>query len=249
MDGLDMDGLATDGRDSAAAASPGTAMVSDPSAPALPRFTITDKVAVIARPQSIEVEAVASLRNYLLGKHLRDGRRSLAVCGATRDVGASYLSVNLAFAMAQAGVNTILIDGNLREPALDQYVTPDVPQEGLSDYLDGDAHRAFAVVQSDIVPNLSLLYAGTPTSQAQEMVASHRFQDLLDNCVRSYDLTIVDCPPANTSGDARRIAALMRYALVVARKNRSYLGDVRKLVGELQTDRATIVGTFLNVIS
>ncbi len=210
---------------------------------------LTDQVAVIARPQSLEVEAIASLRNYLLATHLRDGGRSLAICGATAGIGTSFIATNLAFALSQAGVNTLLIDGNLRDPALPDYVAPGGDARGLSEYLTAaDGPPDFPLIRSDVVPNLSVLYAGAAAVQTQELIATQRFQELIDTCVRGFDMTIVDCPPSSTSGDARRIAGLLRYALVIARKDMSHHRDVRQLINELKSDRVSVIGSFLNVI-
>ena len=210
------------------------------------RFGLSEKIAAIHRPHSLEMETLSSLRNQLIGKHLQDGKRSLAICGATAGVGVTYMSVNLAVAIAQAGVNTLLIDCNLREPSLDRYFLSSEVNTGLSDYLSGADPSGLALINPNVVPNLSVLFSGTPTEEAQRLLSGTRFHTLIENCLRSFDLTIVDCPPASQSADTRRIVSLMRHALVIARKDHSYLGDVRRLVEELQTDRANVIGTFLN---
>lgn len=209
-------------------------------------FGLSDSIAAIHRPYSIEMETIASLRNQLLGKHLQDGKRSLAICGATAGIGVTYMSVNLAVAMAQAGVNTLLVDCNLREPTLDMYFLSDRPVSGLSDYLSNSDKGDLALINPDVVPNLSVLFSGTQTEDAQRLLSGARFHTLIEDCLRSFDLTIIDCPPASLSADTRRIASLARHALVVARKNNSYLSDVRRLVRELQDDGTNVIGTFLN---
>ena len=210
------------------------------------RFGLSEKIAAIHRPHSLEMETLSSLRNQLIGKHLQDGKRSLAICGATAGVGVTYMTVNLAVALAQAGVNTLLIDCNLREPTLDRYFLSSEANSGLSDYLSGADKSDLALINPDVVPNLSVLFSGTPTDEAQRLLSGARFHTLIENCLRSFDMTIVDCPPASQSADTRRIVSLVRHALVIARKDHSYLGDVRRLVEELQTDRANVIGTFLN---
>lgn len=213
------------------------------------QFGFSDKLVVLHDPHSLEVESIASLRNQLVSKHLQDGKRSLAICGATAGVGVTFVAANLAVAMAQAGVHTLLLDCNLREPSLDQYFLSEQPTRGLSDFLTSDQDSELALINPEVIPNLSIMFSGSPTEQAQRLLSKTRFQTLIENCIRSFDLTIVDCPPASSSADTRRIAALVRHALVIARKDRSYLSDMRRLIAELQTDRANVVGSFLNVIN
>lgn len=212
------------------------------------QFGFSEKLVVLHKPHSLEVESIASLRNQLVSKHLQDGKRSLAICGATAGVGVTFVAANLAVAMAQAGVHTLLLDCNLREPSLDEYFLSEQPTRGLSDFLASDEDSELALINPNVIPNLSIMFSGSPTEQAQRLLSKTRFQTLIENCVRSFDLTIVDCPPASSSADTRRIAALVRHAMVIARKDRSYLSDLRRLITELQTDRANVIGSFLNVI-
>lgn len=212
------------------------------------RHIFSTKIFPLSKPDGVESETIAALRNYLMGQHLRDGRRSLAICGPTGGVGSSFISVNLAVAMAQAGVNTLLIDANLRDPDLESYITPPSPPTGLCDYLRG-GDDALPNVHAQVLPKLSLLYAGGTSQHAQEMLATARFKRLLDESIRTFDLTIVDCPPAAHYSDARQIASLLRHALVVARRDHSLAADIRTLVNELQSDRVKVVGTFLNVFA
>jgi protein-tyrosine kinase len=214
----------------------------------VPRFIFSTKLYSLARSESVEGETIAALRNFLMGQHIRDGRRSLAVCGPTEGVGSTFISVNLAVAMAQAGINTLLIDGNLREPGVDQLITPGAPTPGLSDYLSA-AEDGMPHVHGQVIPNLSLLYAGAASANAPELLATTRFKRLLDESIRTFDLTIVDCPPSAHYSDARQIASLLRHALIVARRDHSFAADIRTLAGELQADRVKVVGTFLNILA
>ena len=192
-------------------------------------------------------ESISVLRNFLFNQHLNQGRRSLAVCAPTRDSGCTFITVNLALAMAQANVNTLLIDGNLREPGIDTLLTPDRPIGGLSEFLaDADVCAPYLVANAR--PNLSIVYAGAQGGHSADLLARNKLKQLIHESVRSFDFTIVDCPPSAEFGDARRIASVLRYALVVARRDHSFSADVKTLVSELQNDGVKVVGTFLNIL-
>lgn len=210
-------------------------------------FRFSRKIVALSAPNSIQSESFGSLQTHLKAKHIGDGRRSLAICAATPGVGTSYVAVNLAMSFALAGLNTMLIDANMRDPGLEEYITPDredIP--GLRQGL-GDADVELAdIIQADVFPNLSLIYSGGVAPNPQELLASRRMGELLDACLRDFDVTIVDTPPGNTSADARRIAMAVRYAMIIAKKNDSYVSDVKTLANELSSDRATVIGTFLN---
>jgi Mrp family chromosome partitioning ATPase len=65
-------------------------------------------------------------------------------------------------------------------------------------------------------------------------------------CLREYDVTIVDTPPANTSSDARRISNVVGYSLLVARRNQSLISDIKTLAEQMLDDRVKVVGTVMN---
>lgn len=221
--------------DAAAAAPPGASAASP-----LPNLvTLSD-------PLSPGAEAIRALRTHVLTQHIQAGRRGLAVCAASVDVGCTFVAANLAVALAQIGLKTLLIDGDLRAPGVHKLIPPKSNTLGLAGCLAAKTGRAGDFVEADVLPNLSVLYAGEGALNAQELLARERFETVVNQCLRDYDVTIVDTPPANTSADARRISNLIGYALVVARRNKSLVSDVKTLVEQLVDDHATVIGTVMN---
>jgi protein-tyrosine kinase len=209
-------------------------------------FHFAEDVLVLHQPAGPQAESIGTLRTHLLAQHIGDGRRSLAICAAEENAGGTFLAANLAAAFAVAGVNTLVIDGNLRRPALQDWVVADAPCQGLTEYLGHTDLRLSDCIQHAVLPNLSVLYAGQPTDHAPELMAGRRFAEAMDDCMRSYDLTIVDTPPLSQAADIRRIATILRYAMVIARKDASTISDMRRLCEELRADRAKVIGSFLN---
>ncbi len=208
-------------------------------------FVFTNQLPLVTESDSIVAESIRALRTALVTKHIKEGRRSLSICAPTPGVGCSFVAANLAVAMAQVGVNTLLVDGNLRAPSIQDYIAPSGPVGGLSECLRDDTLSMGSVV-CPINPSLSVLYAGEPDIGLQDQIGANVFNSIILSCVRDFDLTIVDTPPSNSFADARRIASVTRYALVVVRNRQSHVRDVHALVDELKADRTTIVGTYLN---
>ncbi|MFA7585871.1 MAG: CpsD/CapB family tyrosine-protein kinase [Novosphingobium sp.] len=209
-------------------------------------FHLSSGIIVTADPGSVQAEAISGLRTHLLAQHIRDGRRSLTICATSENSGASHVAANLAISFAMAGVDTLLIDADMRSPSLENFITPDTPHEGLQQCLSDPDLPVDDVIQADIIPHLSVLYSGGATANAQELLASRAFPALVDHCLRKYEVTIVDTPPSNTSADSRRIASAVRYAMIVARRNHTFTSDVKTLIDDLTADRAKVIGSFLN---
>jgi protein-tyrosine kinase len=207
---------------------------------------LSQSLATLTAPLSSAAEAIRALRTHVLAQHIHQGRRALAVCGPNSDVGCTFVAANLAVALAQVGISTLLVDGDLRSPMIDQMIKPRSQQEGLRACLSSPGSRVGDYIDFDVLPNLSVLYAGVGSANAQELLARDWFGDVMNFCMRDFEATIIDTPPANSFADSRRISHVVGYSLVVARRNKSLVSDVKTLVEQLIDDRVHVVGTVLN---
>lgn len=201
---------------------------------------------MITDPQSLQAEAIRGLRTRLVAQHLREGRRSLAICSPASGAGCTYVAVNLAVAMAQAGVRTALVDANLRTPLVADLCGLPIDMPGVAEYLANADLRLTEIADVELLPNLAVIGAGTPPDNPQELLSGSRFRGMVDQLLREFDLTIFDTPPANVCSDGQRVATLAGYTLVVCRNNESYVNDVRTLSRQLRADKSVVVGTVLN---
>ena len=210
-------------------------------------FTLAPSLVMLTDPTGAQAESIRVLRAHVVAKHLREGRRSLAIAGPSAGAGCSFVAANLAVALSQTGSSTLLIDGNMRAPGLEEYFAPSNPRHGLSDCLTNPDNAFYDAVHEGVLPNLALLFAGAPREDASELLSSAAFKSLIESCIRDYDVVLIDTPPANNYADVRRIAAVTRYAMAVACRNLSYVRDVRTLIDELTADKSQVIGTYLNV--
>lgn len=201
-------------------------------------FTLSD-------PHGDQAEAIRAIRTHVMAQHVDRGRRALAVCGVSRGVGCTFIAANLAVALSQIGVKTVLIDGDLHNPAVAGLIRPAAPHSGLATCLESQSGFS-ECIDFEVAPNLSLMLAGHPVENARELLAADRFQLLMDFCLREFDMTIVDTPPANSSSEVRRISTVLGYSLLVAGSHRTYVNDVKTLAAQLRSDHAKVLGTVLN---
>lgn len=211
------------------------------------RYDVSSDVVVLDQSGGAQAESIGALRTHLIATHIRNGRRALAVCASDQSSGADFVTVNLAVSLAQAGIRTLLVDGNMRSPVLDGMITPSATVPTLRQLLTDDTLSVSDAIQADALPNLSLLYSGGPAGDAQELLNTARFKQVLDTCLRDHDVTLVITPPANRCADARRIASVVRYALIVARRDVTFVDDLSTLVGHLTSDGAKVIGSVMNV--
>lgn len=224
--------------------SPAVPALAQESALSVGRYS--KELVTLSDPHSIRSEAIRALRTHIIAQHVRGGKRALAICAASPGVGCTFVAVNLAAALSQVGTKTLLIDADLREPAVGSFITPSRPTVGLHQCLASTDVSFDEAIELEVLPNLAVMHAGGAAANPQELLAGDRFQALMEVCLRDFDVTIIDTPPANSCADARRISNVVGYSLVVARRNHSKIDDIKILVGELQGDHASVVGTVLN---
>lgn len=235
--------LDTDGPVVAAVAEkPPVADTAEAAAPV--HYKVSRKIVVLSEPEGERAESIRSLRAHLLAGHMAHGRRSLAVCGAGEESGATFLAVNLAVAFANAGISTLLIDADISDTGVSEFLQPDRDLPGLLDILDSPERVAIENIRAEVLPNLSVIYSGKARRHATEAFGSRQFKSLIDDCMRDHEITIVSTP-AGQGADVRLIAKSVRYALIVARRDHTMMSEVRGLVEELDSDRVNLIGTFL----
>lgn len=213
------------------------------SVDALPRYAFSSSLVTLAEGRPAEAEAIRTLRTHIIARHIEDGRRGLAVCAAKPGVGCTFTAVNLAIALSQVGVATLLIDGDIRKPSLETFIQP---EKSVQTRVLDPERPAIERIHPEVLPNLSVLYAADLARSSEELLGGDNFRRLMERCLRDFEFTIVDTPAANESSDGLRVASVIGYALVVARTNVTLVKDVAALARQLQEDGANVIGSVLN---
>ncbi len=209
-------------------------------------FSFSDELIILSDPHGQSAEYIRALRTQVMAQHMEAGRRALVVCEAAPHLGATFVATNLAVSLAQAGVDTLLIDGNLRTPSVQRFIRPDRELRGLRDCLASSTPTVGDFVHENIQPHLSVMFAGGSALNAQELLARTTFEQVINACMRDYTMTIIDTPPANSCADCRRIAHVGGYGLIVSRRHKGLVEDVKTLANQLRTAHCSVIGTVLN---
>jgi capsular exopolysaccharide synthesis family protein len=212
------------------------------------RYELSPDLVTMSETRPAEAEAIRTARTHIMARHLEDGRRGLSVTAATAGVGCSFVAANLAVALSQAGVSTLLIDGDMRRPQIDDFIRASAPTAGLKQYLSSERSAVSNYIHHEVLPALSIMYAGGVADDAQELLASENFRSLVERCLRDFEFTIIDTPAATGIADALRIASMVGYTLVVAKTHVSRSSEVANLAKQLQEDGAVVIGAVLNEI-
>jgi len=208
--------------------------------------TISSELVVGYEPFHPRAEELRALRTQLLIRWSTAGlrQRVLAVVSPGAGEGRSYVAANLAVVFSQLGERTLLIDADLRTPR--QHRIFNVPDRvGLSAVLSGRADRC-AIVQVLEFGRLSLLPAGAPPPNPQDLLSRPALGVFLQEVWTEFDIVLIDTPPEKLYADAQSVAFRAGSAIVLARKDHTRLADTTRVIRELSDTGARIVGTVLN---
>jgi protein-tyrosine kinase len=206
--------------------------------------TLSRELIAAYEPHSARAEALRTLRSELVLRWFGRGNRALAVVEARRGHGGNLLAANLAVVFAQLGEQTLLIDANLRSPT--QHTRFGLSSNhGLADIINGRDSLDELVTEVTDFKGLSVLCAGAPVPNPQELLGRHSFAYLIETVPPQFDAVIVDTPPMLEFADARLIAAHTRATLLSTKRHRTSVGDAIRVREELAPTDAILLGAVI----
>lgn len=166
--------------------------------------------------------------------------------------GKSYLSINLARALAQRGKRVALVDADLRRSMINstygvRFEHDKSGGSGLSHFLAGMVGMDEVVYQTDIT-NMLMVPVGREVPNPLALLSGRHFEELLDTLSKMVDYVIVDAPPVGVVIDAAEIAKVCDGTMIAVHYNdvrRQELLDVKQ---QIEQSGCPILGTVLNQV-
>jgi capsular exopolysaccharide synthesis family protein len=149
---------------------------------------------------NIMIESVDVIRTVLLHASRAEALRVVMVTSAESGEGKTSLASHLAASLSRAWRKTLLIDGDLRNPAA--HVLFQVPQEpGFSELLRGEV-GVDDVVRPTPVSRLWMLPAGRWDSHAIQALAQEEVRTFFDHLKKEFDFIVIDACPVLPVADS-----------------------------------------------
>jgi capsular exopolysaccharide synthesis family protein len=200
----------------------------------------------LTSPGSFAAEQYQGLR--LTIERLRRGRtlQVIAVTSPAAGEGKTLTAINLAGALARGGddARVLLIDADLRRPAVARQLAIDECSQGLTEAVESAAATLDSVTQRLKHFNLSIIPAGTRKGAVHHVLRSPRLDVVLAEARRRYDFVVLDTPPLLPVFDSALLANAVDGVLMVVAANQT----PRKLLGEAlnMLDPAKVLGIVFN---
>jgi capsular exopolysaccharide synthesis family protein len=205
-----------------------------------------EKLATLGSLSSV-VESYRMLRTAVLLSTAGAPPKTILFTSSQPGEGKTTTAVNTAISLAQLGVSVLLIDADLRRPAVHKAFK--IPQSrGISNYLSSHTPLENLIVKLPI-PNLSVLPCGPIPPNPAELISSDRMKDLLRHLSQQFDHILIDSPPLISVTDPVILSTMVDGSILVVQSGKSTRELVRRARQELSGVGAKVFGVVLNNVN
>jgi capsular exopolysaccharide synthesis family protein len=189
-------------------------------------------------------ESIDGVRTILMHDSTSKRRQVVLVTSAATMEGRTTVASQLAASLARAGRRTLLIDGDLRRPAL--HALFDVPlEDGLCEVLRAEVD-VDDVIRPTHAEGLWLLTAGYCDVDAIHALATEQMQPVFDKLRNEYDFVIIDGAPILGMSDALIFGQYSDGAILSVRRDHSQMPKINHAAELLRDVGIRIIGAVVN---
>jgi capsular exopolysaccharide synthesis family protein len=198
-------------------------------------------------PDTLPVEACRGIRTSLEWVSGQRELHTLMLASAGPGEGKSTVAVNLSWVFWELGRRLLLLDADLRRPAL--HAALGYPgHAGLADVLAGRLRLDAA--GHPVRDGFTLLPAGSGLgAKPGVLLTAERLRPLLDTLKGQAELVIFDSAPVLAVADNLVLASLVDGVVLIARAGPTQRRDLLRAKEALERAGATLLGAVLNEVS
>lgn len=201
------------------------------------------------KPKSIVSEDIRTIRTNLEFSLSDEDDKVVMITSSQPSEGKSFISVNLAVALAQNDKKVLLIDCDLRLGRVHRIFSFS-NKNGLSNLIakyneDIDFEN---YIQKTDVKNLFVISRGIVPPNPSELLASKKFSDILSNFRKVFDYIVLDSVPTNGLPDALVLSKLADKVIIVSKYGSTNIDALEDAKKALENVDAKIAGVVINKI-
>ncbi len=160
------------------------------------------------------------------------------VTSSVSEEGKSFCAINLALSIAmEKNKRVLLIDADVNKPSHHAELGIESGL-GLTDYLSGKIKDMSHIMYKTNIPTLTLMFAGTLTSHATELLASEGMENFVKEISTRYPdrIVIFDSPPLLMTTEASVLASHMGQIVMVVEAEKTLRYQVKKSMSLLTNE-------------
>lgn len=201
-------------------------------------------ILALENKEDFAVESLRSLRTTLHFSLLESQNNIILITGPSSGVGKSFVAVNLAAVMADAGKKVLLIDGDMRNGVIHKSLGVRA-KNGLSEIISGVLTKEGAIHKVQLA-NFDFISTGTIPPNPSELLLHEHFGVFLESVTSLYDFIIVDSPPILAVTDAAIIGRLAGAVFMVVKSGEHSMRELDQSTRRLVMAGANMKGIIFN---
>ncbi|MEQ2525805.1 polysaccharide biosynthesis tyrosine autokinase [Robertmurraya yapensis] len=195
-------------------------------------------------PSSKISEEYRTIRTNLKFTPTNKKYQSLVVTSPSQGEGKSSIVANLGVSLSQQGEKVLIVDANLRRPALHSIFKVD-NSIGLTNFLNRISTLEMAIQRTGI-GRLDVLTSGPIPKNPAELLDSIKMNELMDTVIENYDVILYDTAPVLEVTDTNIFASRSDGVILVLVYGRTENELAIESKRVLEQSKARIIGTILN---
>jgi len=201
---------------------------------------------VVQRPVSSYAESIRSIRTALRYSDVDNPPKVVMITSSLPDEGKTTFSVSFARSVAKSGERVLLIDCDLRRPAISKFFNAEA-EPGLLSLFDDKASKAnkASAIRIDEESGMHFIPVGSKTSNPQDLLGSKHMKALLDVMRERYDLIVLDTPPLLAVSDALVLSHYADATIFLTRWARTPRAVVQGALKSFRTIGSKLAGAVL----
>lgn len=172
---------------------------------------------VAEHPKSMVSESFRSLRSALFYLASEKKSKRILITSSVSGEGKTFISLNLAAALALSGKKTVLIGLDLRKPKISEYVGV-TNKVGLSSFLVDKATKEEIIIQTKY-ENLFIVPSGPVPPNPAELLLKDKMSTFLDHLSESFEIVIMDTPPLGLVSETMDLLRFSDVNLYIIRQD------------------------------
>jgi len=188
-------------------------------------------------------EAYRAIRYNLKCASLDKPLKSFLITSSNPKEGKTLTVANLGISFSQIGLKVLLVDTDLRRPALHELFGK-MNQAGLTHVIAGEF--GWEAIINTGVNNLSLLPSGPTPWDPGRMFESERLKELIEKLSNRFDLIILDSAPLLVKSDATILGRYVDGIIHIAEAGKTTRRAITEAVEILKKSNLRLLGVVLN---
>lgn len=192
------------------------------------------------------VESFKKLRTTVETKSKKYGYKTFVVTSTLENEGKSTVAANIAIALAKKDLKVLIIDADLRKPAISKFFDLEINKEQtLYHFLKGDSRLSDILIYDEKL-NLSFIVDESYKSNATDLLSSDRMEYLISTVKERFDYIIVDTAPLGMVSDTEEILELCDAAFLVVRQDMAKSIAINDTIDIINHSNAKLLGCVFN---